>query len=212
MEDLDPVVPGDLARFLASECRRTPGNRVPVQVGDSADQMLTPLGWRPDGSGVLFLRIDRLFKKLELVAASAATGKARVLVSDRQDTFIEGLSFLSAAGSMFYPLADGSKFIWRSERDGWSHLYLYDGQGTLIRRLTAGEAPVERVEAIDEKNRGEAGGPADRRHRRPHRRVRAGEGVLPRHPLDGRPPAGHRTSPCGRDAGPGRGQGRHRRP
>jgi dipeptidyl aminopeptidase/acylaminoacyl peptidase len=42
--------------------------------------------------------------------------------------------------------------VWRSERDGWSHLYLYDEEGTLLSRLTEGEAPVDNVLTIDEDN------------------------------------------------------------
>jgi dipeptidyl aminopeptidase/acylaminoacyl peptidase len=37
----------------------------------------------------------------------------------------------------------------RSERDGWAHLYFYDAEGKLIRQLTEGELPVERVVAVD---------------------------------------------------------------
>jgi len=38
-----------------------------------------------------------------------------------------------------------------SERDGWNHLYLYDLEGTLIRRLTEGAFPIVKVLAVDEK-------------------------------------------------------------
>jgi dipeptidyl aminopeptidase/acylaminoacyl peptidase len=38
-----------------------------------------------------------------------------------------------------------------SERDGWYHLYLYDLEGNLIRRLTEGAFPVLEVIAVDEK-------------------------------------------------------------
>ena len=38
-----------------------------------------------------------------------------------------------------------------SERDGWRHLYLYDLNGTLIRRLTEGAFPVLRVVTVDER-------------------------------------------------------------
>ncbi|MEO8450880.1 MAG: DPP IV N-terminal domain-containing protein [Gemmatimonadota bacterium] len=125
------------------------GRRVAIEVGDDAEQSIRPLGWRAGGTEVLFLRADRLFKQVDLMAASAATGKSRVILAERQPTFVEGLAFSPA--TLYYPIADGSRFIWRSERDGWSHLYLYDGNGTLVRRLTTGEAPVEAVAAIDEK-------------------------------------------------------------
>ena len=51
---------------------------------------------------------------------------------------------------VFTLLAGGKRFVWISERDGWNHLYLYDLNGTLLRRLTAGAFPVVRVIAVDE--------------------------------------------------------------
>ena len=127
------------------------GESVQIDVGESHDQELYPLGWRPDGSEVLFLRADRLYKVVELLAASPPSGESRVLMEETQDTFVEGLSFNPA--NLFYPFSDGSHYIWRSERDGWSHLYLYDRQGQLVRRLTAGDFPVDDVITIDEENR-----------------------------------------------------------
>jgi dipeptidyl aminopeptidase/acylaminoacyl peptidase len=52
---------------------------------------------------------------------------------------------------VFTLLTDLRGFILRSERDGWNHLYLYDLDGNLIRRLTEGAWPVLRVVAVDEK-------------------------------------------------------------
>jgi len=43
--------------------------------------------------------------------------------------------------------ADG--FIWASERSGYQHLYLYDGDGKLIRQLTAGDWMVVSIEGVD---------------------------------------------------------------
>ncbi|NJO87634.1 MAG: hypothetical protein HC831_00735 [Chloroflexia bacterium] len=47
---------------------------------------------------------------------------------------------------------EGEKVIWRSERDGWSHLYLHDGTtGKLINQITKGEYVVHYIAAVDEK-------------------------------------------------------------
>ena len=40
-----------------------------------------------------------------------------------------------------------------SERDGWAHLYLYDDQGNLKRRLTEGPWHVHQILKVDEKRR-----------------------------------------------------------
>ena len=50
-------------------------------------------------------------------------------------------------------VADGKELIQWSERDGWGHLYLYDDQGNLIRRLTEGPWHVHEILDVDEKHR-----------------------------------------------------------
>src|SRR5690606_23270956 len=46
------------------------------------------------------------------------------------------------------------EIIWTSERNGWNHLYLFDGEsGQLINQITEGEWVVRKVVNVDEKNR-----------------------------------------------------------
>ncbi len=119
-----------------------------IDTGKEPDEHIYILGWWPDGSELLFLRTNRYFKKLRLMAANPATGSARVVLTETQKTWInvhqQWEKFLTSLG-------DGQRFIWMSERDGWRHLYLYDVDGTLIRRLTQGSFPVVQVVAVDEK-------------------------------------------------------------
>jgi len=81
-----------------------------------------------------------------------------------------GLRFFEVADDYYFPLADGERFLWRSERGGWSDLFLYDHDGRLVRRLTESKLLVAR--------RGE-----------PAVRVRDGAAVLRRPPRDGPPVA-----------------------
>jgi dipeptidyl aminopeptidase/acylaminoacyl peptidase len=136
---------GPTEHFLLDVNRRA---LLRVDTGDEPDRQIRFAGWRKDGEEVYLLRTDRLIKRVELLALDARTGKTRVLLTERQPTFIEGLAL--NASSLFKPFSDGSRFIWRSERDGWSHLYLYQSDGTLVRRLTQGSFPVDSVVAIDE--------------------------------------------------------------
>ena len=129
------------------------GRQVRIDVGDKPDCGILILGWRPDGAELFFLRMGRDYKKLELMAANPATGTSRTVVTETQQTYVGGwqLGGSSRYGG-FYLLEDGKRFLWMSERDSWNHLYLYNSDGSLIRRLTQGEFPVERVVAVDEKN------------------------------------------------------------
>jgi dipeptidyl-peptidase-4 len=86
--------------------------------------------WSPDGKELLFHRTNRRQNVLEFAAANPATGGVRVIVKEEWPTgWVEnspGLTWLK----------DGKRFIWESERNGWSNFYLYDISGKLITPLT----------------------------------------------------------------------------
>jgi len=56
------------------------------------------------------------------------------MVEESSDTYMDtDKRFVELPG-------DGKEVLWGSERDGWSHLYLYDGvTGQLKNRVTGGE-------------------------------------------------------------------------
>jgi dipeptidyl aminopeptidase/acylaminoacyl peptidase len=123
------------------------GARLPVDFGDPTDIFISMAGWLPDGSELGFLRIDREFRRADLMAADRSTGATRKILTDTQDTQLNINAFESAEVTL---LDGGKRFLWLSERDGWNHIYLYGIDGTLIRRLTSGERPVEGIVEVDE--------------------------------------------------------------
>jgi dipeptidyl aminopeptidase/acylaminoacyl peptidase len=68
-----------------------------------------------------------------------------VLIEERLNTYVETrrIGFVN----------NGQEFIHWSERDGWAHFYLYDGDGNLKKQLTSGPFHCENIISIDEKNR-----------------------------------------------------------
>jgi len=109
-----------------------------------------PVGWQPDGSRYLFMRMDRRMKQLDLLAADPQTGASRVLITDTSDTFIGGLDFLMRYSRYCRLVNGGEQILWISERSGFDHLYLYDGDGKLQEQLTTGDFPVLNVIEVDE--------------------------------------------------------------
>lgn len=102
--------------------------------------------WRPDGSEMLVLQLSRDGKRLDLVAVSAEGRSRLVLREERPRSFVGGLDFaLDGWAQQLLPLADGKRFVWMSERDGWRHAYLYDYTGKLLRQITRGDFPVHQV-------------------------------------------------------------------
>jgi dipeptidyl-peptidase-4 len=86
--------------------------------------------WSPDGRELLFNRTNRRQNLLELVAANPETGDLRVVIRDEWPT-----GWVENTPTMVF-LKDGQRFIWQSERSGWSNFYLYDLSGRLIAPLT----------------------------------------------------------------------------
>ena len=86
--------------------------------------------WTPDGHELLFHRTNRRQNLLEVVAANPESGAMRVLLREEWPT-----GWVENNPTLFF-LKDGKRFIWESERNGWSNFYLYDLSGKLITPLT----------------------------------------------------------------------------
>ncbi len=126
---------------------------------------LTPPVWWKDSRGFTFEYNQRGHQVYRVIEVNAQTGQARALIDEHSKTFIYynllGPGF-SAGRRYRYDLNDGKEIIWASERDGWEHLYLYDGEtGKVKNQITKGEWVVRAVDRVDEANRQvwfEAGG------------------------------------------------------
>lgn len=103
--------------------------------------------WTPDGKELLFNRTNRLQNIMELCAADPATGKARVVVRE------QWLASWTDNRPQMQFLKDGKRFIWSSERTGWTDYYLYDLSGKQLATLTNHREHVNRIAYVDEKKR-----------------------------------------------------------
>jgi hypothetical protein len=107
---------------------------------------LSRLVWRKDGSAFTFEYNQRGHQVYRVIEVAAATGRARTVITEESSTF-----FTYSSKKYRYDVADGREVIWMSERDGWNHLYLYDGAaGTVKHQITKGEWVVRGVSKVDE--------------------------------------------------------------
>lgn len=105
--------------------------------------------WRDDSSGFTFEYNQRGHQRYRVIFVDAIQGKVKVLIDETSPTFID-----YNAKKYRKDIAGGDQIIWTSERDGWNHLYLFDGHsGKLIRQITKGDWPVREVVKVDEKNK-----------------------------------------------------------
>ncbi len=116
--------------------------KVDLSAWSAAEFLIVRVGWTPDSSQVVFQVQDRVQTWLDLVTADPHTGAATTLFRDKTSTWIE-------PDDGPYWIDDGARFLWRSERDGWSHLYLYEKSGRLLERVTQGEWEVDSFVRFD---------------------------------------------------------------
>ncbi|HLM52550.1 MAG TPA: prolyl oligopeptidase family serine peptidase, partial [Pseudoxanthomonas sp.] len=112
-----------------------------VDLGKEQDIYLARVDWR-DPQRLTFQRQSREQKTLELIEATLATGRQRILATETSDTWVplhHGLRFL-----------DDGRFLWSSERSGFQHLYLASEDGRRMTALTRGDWPVDKLLAVDE--------------------------------------------------------------
>ena len=104
-----------------------------------------PSVWLGDNNRFFVTRSSRDLHRIDICSYTIGEDALRPIIEERLNTYIE-VRPLSA-------LADGKGLIQWSERDGWAHLYLYDDQGNLKRRLTEGPWHVHEIVKVDEKRR-----------------------------------------------------------
>ena len=112
-----------------------------MDLGDDDDIYLARVDWMSDGSLCAQLQ-NREQTRLDLIRFDTTTGQGVTLLTESSDVWIN-------LHNMFRPLADG-RFIWASERSGFRHLYLYNGDGNLIRQITDGDWAVDTLSGVDQ--------------------------------------------------------------
>ena len=102
--------------------------------------------WAADTSDKLyFTSRSRDFRQVEVDVADSTTGKVQKLIEERSNVWM--------TQKPLRLVENGKEMLWWSERDGWGHFYLYDGQGKLKNQVTAGEYVTDQVASVDEKTR-----------------------------------------------------------
>ncbi|HEY7242231.1 MAG TPA: DPP IV N-terminal domain-containing protein, partial [Burkholderiales bacterium] len=130
----------------------------------NAYSLSTPVWWK-DSRAFTFEYNQRGHQAYRVIEVDAQTGKARALVDEQSKTFIYYNPLgpgLSGGRRYRHDVNDGKEIVWASERDGWEHLYLYDGvTGKVKNQITKGDWVVRNIVRVDDDKRQiwfEAGG------------------------------------------------------
>ncbi|VTR28970.1 S9 family peptidase [Sphingobacterium thalpophilum] len=151
LQTRDYVKPGDaLPQYYPAIIWVEDGKIFPVDPMRVANQFtLSELAWRPDNNSITFEYNQRGHQRYDIMALSAVDGKTSVVISETSPTFID-----YSSKKYRHDLQETKEIIWASERDGWNHLYLFDGTtGKLKKQITKGQWVVRKVVHVDEAKR-----------------------------------------------------------
>ena len=123
-------------------CDVADGSTVRMDTGEQTDQYIPRLFWTPTGQ-LGFYRLNRLQNHFEVLLCDSS-GASRVVYDERNDRYVERVD-----GRTVTFLPDGDRFVVRSERDGFMHLYLYGVSEGLLGRITSGEWEVTELLGIE---------------------------------------------------------------
>ena len=131
----------DVSLFVISP---TGGNKVRADLGPNRDIYLARVDWAPDGKTLYVQRENRPQTQLDVLAVDPATGRSRVLFSEKS----AARHWINLTDN--YEFLDDGSLIWWSERDGFGHLYRFaGGQWT---QLTSGPWVVKDLAGVDQQS------------------------------------------------------------
>jgi dipeptidyl aminopeptidase/acylaminoacyl peptidase len=111
-------------------------------------QLTRPV-WRKDSRAFSFEYNQRGHQVYRVIEVDGATGIARAVIEETAQTF-----FCYSSKKYRHDIGDGKEVVWMSERDGWNHLYVYDGiTGKVKNQITKGPWVVRGVEHVDDEKR-----------------------------------------------------------
>jgi dipeptidyl-peptidase-4 len=118
------------------------GKTVWMRMAGTPDTYLARFGWLGKGDRVFGEVLNRDQNRLQLFTAEPSSGEAHALITQTDPDWIDlrdAPHFLKSG-----------RFLWGNEQDGWYHLYLYGSDGRVVRKLTAGDYNVIKLEGVDE--------------------------------------------------------------
>ena len=118
---------------------------IPIDVGVNPDQYITGMKWSPDNKTLLVQRLSRDQKRLELLKANVVTGKTSVIYTEESPD-----NYVQVYPDNIYFIKEGRSFLWKSEKDGYTHLYEISSDSAAVTPVTKGNWGVLEVKDVDD--------------------------------------------------------------
>src|SRR5256885_2559774 len=116
-----------------------------IDLGPDRDIYVAAMDFADSADEVWLTRLNRHQNRLDLLLADARTGASRVIMTDRDSAWVDANQPRWIAG--------GKQFLFVSERDGYDQVYLFNRDGSLVRRVTPGGWDVFELLGVDERSK-----------------------------------------------------------
>jgi dipeptidyl-peptidase-4 len=117
-----------------------------LDVGPDTGQYFARMEWVGSDS-VVVQRVPRRQNRVDVMLLSAANGRGRIVMSDRDSAYVD-----VGSGDLRWIGPGQRQFLFLSDRSGWRQLYLYGRDGKVVRQLTTDGMDVLGVTGVDEAN------------------------------------------------------------
>ena len=115
-----------------------------MDIDTTDDGYIARVYWLGDSRHIAIEKLNRDQDELQLLFADVSTGDVREVLSETKPTWIN-ITYMKH----YHEKSD--RFVWASDRDGHTHLYLFENDGTLTRQLTQGPWEVTALNDVDER-------------------------------------------------------------
>ncbi len=116
------------------------GKTVLMDTGEETDQYIPRIKWTASSAELAIFRLNRHQNNFDLLLADSETGVSRIVYNEKNERYVERIDYETVT---FLP--DGERYIVKSEKDGYMHLYLYSFEKGELNRITSGPWDVTSI-------------------------------------------------------------------
>ena len=120
-------------------------NIIWTDFNEKDDQYFGTPFWTPDGKQLICQWMNRQQDTLILYSINPETGNKKRIYIEHQKSWVDWFESI-------HFLKDNNRFIIKSDKDGWNHLYLHGLDGKFINKITDGKWGVVDMQLLDENN------------------------------------------------------------
>lgn len=112
--------------------------------GDPRNTYVAMMDWTDNSNELILQHLNRLQNVNQVMTADAKTGAVKTIVTEKDDAWVD-------VDMPAMKWVDGGKrFLWMSERDGWTHIYNISRDGKDTKLITPGNFDVVSISSVDE--------------------------------------------------------------